>query len=467
MQLYDHQKAHLQKYAPAEYHGLWWQMGTGKTLSVLLTAVILHQAKRLGGVVVIAPNGVHANWLLEIKKFLPEVRGVAYSSRGSLPQRRAIKDLFENTQGLRLLTMNVEALSYPKSEAVKLVHDFLKTVPSMLVIDESTVIKNPKAMRTKVALKFAPMVKYRRVLTGSPIADNPFDCWAQLEFLKRGITGMNYFQFCHEHGIYEQVFMGTRSFTKVVGYRRLEQLKGLMKKCGTFISKDECLDLPPKVYETYNIELDDAQRKAYALVKNDISMMIAGGYVEPINAMAKLQQLHNIVLGFVKDDLGNITWISDARLSGVVEFLDMVPDKTIVWCSSRPGIAGLATVFSAKWGPGSFVEIHGGVDAKLRPGLVAKFQEDPKCRIFLANQEVAGYGFSLTAASYEIYFRNSYSLEERVQSEDRAHRIGQTKSVTIIDLVAPGTVDEHVLSALQAKLDVAANVVEFLKTVIK
>lgn len=441
-------------------------MGTGKTVPTLLNAVMLRQTGEIAGLLVIAPNGVHSNWAREVAKHLPDARIVCYSSRQGLPQRRALADLFTNTNGLRILAMNVEALSHPTSEAVKLCNDYLKTGEMMLVIDESTCIKNPRAKRTRVALALSRLTKYRRILTGSPIADSPFDCWSQLEFLERGCTGMNYFQFMHEHGVYQQVFLGTRSFSKVVSYKRLPELKQLMEKHGTFIAKSECLDLPPKVYETRGIELDLEQTKLYQLVKNDISTMVSGQFLEPINAMAKLQHLHNITIGFVKQPDGTIQWISTSRVDALVELLKEIRHKTIIWCSSRPGIAKIAEVLLLEWGPGSFVEYHGGVDTKYRYDRVTKFQEDPKCYFFLANQETAGYGLDLTAASYEIYFRNNYSLEDRLQSEDRPHRIGQTKSVTIIDLVAPGTADEHVLTALKNKLDIATVIVDFLKQVV-
>ena len=465
--LYKHQKDWLATHWEATGHGLWHQMGCGKSIIVLLNLKMLHAAGRIGGMLVVAPNGVHAVWEKEVKKWLPEFRVVTYYSRNSMPQRQAIKELFQNTQGVRVLAINAEALSYPASEAVKLAYDFLRTVPSMMIVDESTVIKNPRAMRTKVAMKLSQFARYRRVLTGSPIADNPFDCWSQLEFLVRGATGMNYFQFMKEHGVYETVYMGTRSFTKVAGYKRLDQLKALMEKHGTFISKAECLDLPPKVYERREVELDAAQRKLYQLVKNDISVMLAGNYIEPVNAMAKLQHLHNITLGFVKQDEGTIEWVSETRVAALIDLLEELDDKVIVWCSSVPALLKLYEVIIARFGKDYVVKCHGGVDPRQRPLDVQKFQEVKACRVYLANQETGGYGVTLTAASFEIYFRNSYSLEDRLQSEDRAHRIGQTRSVTIIDMIAPATVDEHVLLALERKLDIAAHVVDFLKVAAK
>jgi SNF2 family DNA or RNA helicase len=467
MELYKHQKDWLATHWEKTGIGLFWQMGTAKTLTSLLNLKMLHTAGKINGMLVIAPNGVHAIWEKEVKKWLPEFRVVTYYSRNSMPQRQAIKELFQNTQGVRILAINAEALSYPASEGVKLAYDFLRAVPSIMVVDESTVIKNPRAMRTKVAMKLSQFAQYRRVLTGSPIADNPFDCWSQLEFLERGSTGMNYFQFMKEHGVYETVYMGTRSFTKVAGYKRLDQLKMLMEKHGTFISKAECLDLPPKVYERREVELDLAQRKIYQMVKNDISVMLADNYIEPVNAMAKLQYLHNITMGFVKHDDGVIEWISTTRIIALINLLEELDDKVIVWCSSVPALLKLYEAIVERFGKDYVVKCHGDVDPRQRPLDVQKFQEVKECRVYLANQETGGYGSTLTAASFEVYFRNSYSLEDRLQSEDRAHRIGQTKSVTIIDIIAPATVDEHVLSALERKLDIAAHVVDFLKVAAK
>lgn len=465
MELYKHQRDFLEKHWSDTSHGLFWQMGVGKTPVTLLNMLMLYKAGLIQGGLIIAPNGVHGNWAMEVNRHFPGTRIVVYSSRRGMAQHHAIKDLFSNTTGLRLLAMNVEALSYPASEAVKLAYDFLRAVKCALVVDESTVIKNPKANRTKVALKLSQFAPYRRALTGSPIADSPFDAWSQLEFLKRGATGLNYFQFQKEHGIYEQVFLGPRSFSKVVGYRRLPQLKKQMESLGTFVAKADCLDLPPKIYMTRDVEMSDEQKRLYAIVKADISVAFAGGFIEPINAMAKLQHLHNIVIGFVKTDDGEIKWITDTRITDLMNLIEEIDEKVIVWCSSRPAIAKIADALKARFGPGSWVEIHGGIDPAIRQANVSAFQDKPQVRVFLGNQRVGGQGYTLTASSYVVYFRNSYSLETRLHSEDRPHRIGQTKAVTIIDMIVRGTVDQYNVEALKNKQDVAAEVVTFLKRV--
>ena len=464
-ELFEHQKKYLQAHWQKAGRGLFWEMGTGKTRAALVNLAALCQAGEVNALLVVAPNGVHVNWGREVRKYFPDARFVCYSSRNDAPQRRALKDLFEHTHGVRILAINVEALSYPQSEAVRLAYDFLRATKAMFIVDESTCIKNPKAMRTKIAFKLRPLSKYRRILTGSPIADSPFDAWSQLEFLQPGCSGMSYFQFQHEHGIYEQVFLGTRSFSKVSGYKRLGQLKQLMETHGDFIAKSECLDLPPKLYQTREVSMEPEQIKLYTLVKNDISVALGAGYIEPVNAMAKLQHLHNITIGFVKHEDATIQWISDARIKALIELLEEINAKTIIWCSSRPALAQISVALNSRWGPQCHVQYHGGIDLKTRDLGVDRFQSDPACLFFLANQEAGGYGLTLTAASYEIYFRNNYSLEDRLQSEDRAHRIGQTKSVTIIDMISPGTVDEHVLNALNSKLDIAATIVDFLKKV--
>ena len=466
VELFKHQRDYLTQRWDSPYWGLWWEMGSCKTLSILVNAELLRRAEKIGGLLIIAENGVHLNWRRDQSEYLPSSRFVGYSSYDTKWQREAIKDLFTYTAGLRILSINVEAFSFPNSRATKLAMDFLKTTKCMIAVDEATCIKNPKAARTKVVLALRNLAPYRRALSGTISGDKPFDVWSPLEFLQKGATGLNYFQFQKEHGIFEVKQFGPRSFNAVTGYKHLPEVKKLLEKYGNFVAKSDCLDLPPKLYETHECEMNDKQTVLYALVKKNISVEFNGSHIEPINAMAKLQYLHNIAIGFVKHDDGRIEWISESRLVDLCCLLELSGmKKTIIWSCSIPAINKIVLTLASKYGRNSYVEYHGAIPTETRFANVTRFQNDPECLFFVANQEAAGKSLTLHAAWYEIYFRNGYSLEDRLQSEDRAHRAGLTHSVTIIDMVVPKTADENVVTALRSKQDIASQIVPFLKRV--
>ena len=253
----------------------------------------------------------------------------------------------------------------------------------------------------------------------------------------------------------------------MVGFKRLDRLNRLLEQYGDFVAKKDCLDLPDKTYVEFDVEMSPEQRKIYTMVKNGIAVQLEGGFVEPISAMALLETLHNITIGFVKHADGKIEWISMDRIEALMELVETIGKKIVIWCRSRPALAKLAETFAEKYGTDAFVEYHGGIDEPTRNRNVDKFQDDPRCKYFLGNQQAGGISLTLTAASYEIYFRNDYSLRIRLQSEDRCHRIGQRDTVTIIDMIAPNSADSHVITALKNKQDVAGQVVPFLKKVVR
>ena len=130
--------------------------------------------------------------------------------------------------------------------------------------------------------------------------------------------------------------------------------------------------------------------------------------------------------------------------------------KVIIWATYREDLKNIVAALKKAYGEASTVEYHGGVDANLRQGYIAQFQDvKGPARYFVGNPSTGGYGITLTAANTVIYFSNSYDLEKRLQSEDRAHRIGQTGSVTYVDFIAESTIDERIVKSLKAKVNIA------------
>ena len=448
---YAHQREHVETHWQDAAHALFWEMGTGKSYTIVHTAAALFGAGRIESLVVVAPKGVYRNWEGEIAKHWPGALAPSVLAWGQ--KKRPTIRLGQ----LAVFLLNVEALATARGETALL--EWLKTTPSLLVVDESTSVKNHRAKRTKALARLAQLAPYRRILTGSPITQSPLDLFGQLSVLDARPLGFtSFWTFRGRFAQVQKVKMGTKEFSQVTGYRNLEQLQDLLSPISSRVLKEECLDLPPKVYERREVELTDDQRTAYADMVKESKAVLEGATVTAPIALTQILRLHQIACGFTMSDEGVVCTLSNLRVDALLDLVDETGGKVIVWAPYVPLIVMLRANLLQSFGPRSVVTYYGATTPDERVEAVDRFQNDRLCRFFVGNPQTAGYGLTLTAASTVVYFANGWKLEERMQSEDRAHRIGLDHSVTYVDLVAPGTVDERILEALRAKRDIANEV---------
>tara|TARA_R110000803_G_scaffold106572_1_gene174662 strand:- start:819 stop:1361 length:543 start_codon:yes stop_codon:yes gene_type:complete len=170
-------------------------------------------------------------------------------------------------------------------------------------------------------------------------------------------------------------------------------------------------------------------------------------------------RLHQITCGHLKNDDGTITEIKNNRLDELLNVLDEVEGKVIIWANYIYDIEHIVSAIKKKYGLESVVQYYGAISSDERQKTIDRFQDpDSDARFFVGNPQTGGYGITLTAANNVIYYSNGYDLEKRLQSEDRAHRIGQKKSVTYVDLIAPKTIDEKIRKALRDKINIASEI---------
>ena len=324
-------------------------------------------------------------------------------------------------------------------------------------MDESTTIKNPTAKRTKNILTIADLAKYRRILTGSPVTKSPLDLYSQCEFLDPfHLDHQSYYSFRTRYANMVERNFGGRRVQIVGSYRRLDELSEKLEKFSYRVLKEECLDLPPKIYMKRFVELSPEQRKVYDQMKEIALAELKGKVMSSVNVMTQLMRLHQITCGHFKSDDGKIQHLKNNRLTQLMDLLDEVEGKVIIWANYVEDIKIIVEALKKAYGEASTVEYHGGVDSTLRQDNIALFQEkNSPTRYFVGNTQTGGYGITLTAANTVIYYSNNYNLEQRLQSEDRAHRIGQTGSVTYVDLLAEKTIDEKIVQSLRSKIDIA------------
>jgi len=459
---FEHQKEALKKSWAAKTYALFMEMGTGKSKVLVDNIAMLYDRGAIRGALIVAPKGVYKNWHdIEFPVHLPEhveYTKVLWEPSKTIKKQLELDTLFDDKGDLKVLIMNIEAFSTKKGLdfAERFLNIFIGK--ALIGIDESTTIKNPTAKRTKSILKIGNLASYRRILTGSPVTKSPLDLYSQCEFLDPWHLGhSSYYSFRSRYAHMVDRNFGGKRVQLVVSYRKLPELTEKLNKFSYRVLKEDCLDLPPKLFTKRIVELTDEQKKVYAQMKSLAMAFTEDGKVmSTVNVMTQLMRLHQVTCGTFKADDGTITHLENNRVQALMDCIEDVEGKVIIWANYREDLKNIVTTLKKAYGEASTVEYWGDVNAGVRQDNIAQFQDvKGPTRFFVGNAQTGGYGITLTAANTVIYYSNSYDLEKRLQSEDRAHRIGQTGNVLYIDLCAEGTIDEKIVKALKDKVNIA------------
>ena len=456
---YAHQLAALDRSWEKIEYAYFMEMGTGKSKVLIDNAAMLFDAGKMQGLVIVAPKGVYRNWSSkEIPAHMPShvpVRIGVWSSRLTKEVKAELNKLFEPNDDLNILIINIDAVITKKGKL--LLDKFLNTRICMLTVDESTIIKSPSAKRTKAMIHLSRFARYRRILTGSPVTKSPLDIFSQCDFLNPHLLGFSsYYSFRNRFAVLNDANYGGRNFKQVVGYQNTEQLHEILQDFSYRVVKEECLDLPDKVYMRREFEMTKEQSKVYKQMRQSAIAFLEEGEASTTIVLVQLLRLHQISCGFIPTDEGDIVRLDNNRATELLAALEEISGKVIIWANYRNDVFLLKELITKKYGSNSLVTYFGDTKDEERVLAVSLFQdENSDVRFFLGNTQTGGYGITLTAAKTVIYYSNNYDLEKRLQSEDRAHRIGQKNSVTYLDLVCKGTVDEKIIKALRNKISLA------------
>ena len=372
-------------------------------------------------------------------------------------QEEKLDSLFEIDSALHILVMNVEALSTDKG--VKFATKFINSHKAMMAIDESTTIKTPTARRTKNIIKIGLDAKYKRIMTGSPITKNPLDLYTQCEFLDPWLLDFaSYYSFRNRYAEMKTMHIRGRSIQVIDKFQNLGELSDTVKQFSYRVLKEDCLDLPPKNFIKRHITLTPDQQRVYKQMKEQALAILNGKVTTTVTVLTQLMRLHQITCGYVTADDGSVQEVASNRMTELMSILEETEGKVIIWANYQMSVGDIIRNLSKTYGKDSYVHYYGLTPQEIRQENIVRFQTDPKCRFIVGTPQTGGYGITLTQANTVIYYSNGYDLEKRLQSEDRAHRIGQTKSVTYIDLIADDTVDEKIVEALRKKINIASEV---------
>ncbi len=472
----NHQVLCLTRHGQDRAFFLAGEQGTGKTFIIINNAAQLWHAGQCDAVLVLAPNGVHINWTKkEIPKHLPDwvqVATAAHSIDNRKAQRDAVSALLVGGRALRILTMNCESIGTKNGFAIA--EAFARSASKlMLVVDESDTFKNPSAIRTKALMRLKPLSMWRRTMTGTPSDGSPYALYSQYNFLDERILDCpNYWAYKAEYGVMlhrghplleaikrkNPALRGTpqievRDANGRPKYRNLEKLAARIAPHTFRVLKKDCLDLPPKVYKTVYFPLTPEQQAIYTRAENDLRVDDT-----PFHRIAISTKLAQITSGYYVHPASP----DPVRIPGATPRMDLLIERiqsaleaneqVIVWARYTPQILHIAEALTALKIP--HATYYGETKQDARTEAREAFERGD-IKVFVGNQQAGGAGIELVAASVVIYFSNNFTLRDRLQSEDRAHRKGQTHTVVYIDMIAENTIDEDTVEALVSKQDVA------------
>ena len=452
---YEHQRNALNESAEKAQWAYFMEMGTGKTKVTIDNMSYLFFQRKINAALIIAPKSVYTIWETEIETHMPDVLKKSIF-KWNIDKPKDYYKLNE-FQHLRIFLINVEALSTKRGFEACV--DFLtKNKLNFVALDESTTIKNRSAKRTRNILALGKISHIKRILTGSPITKSPLDLFTQCQFLSPELLGFSsYLAFRNRYAEMTDIPVGSGRFISVPKYyKRLEELEIKLKQFATRIRKDQCLDLKPKVRSKRYIELEGESKKIYDRLRTSALAIVEDSTISFSNKLTEIIKLHQVCNGFTKDDDGRMLPLHDQKIKALHEIIEESDGKIIIWANYLWNIHEIIHSLKSKYGEESVVSIFGEVNVKDRKKAVESFQNDSNVRFFVGNPTTGGFGLTLTACNTVVYYSNNYNLEVRMQSEDRAHRMGQTGTVVYVDIVAKNTLDEAIMKSLINKGQIAA-----------
>lgn len=472
------QREALRRLAGRNAYALFMEQGTGKSWVVINWAADLYLKGKLDAVIVLAPNGVQDQWVIDqIPEHMPEevpYNAFAWGAGMGVRLTKQFEAFRKDCSGaLKILTINMESLG--QKRGLDVITNFLVNQGKvMLVVDESDMVKNPGAGRTKALLKLRRLAAYRIILSGTPAAQSPFDLWAPFNFLDPTILGSSYFAFKAKYAemisptdglaFAIRARTGSSRLPQVVAkddqgqpkYRHLDQLQKAIAPHSYRVLKRDCIDLPDKVYARRYVDLAPKQRAIYNEAVRTLRIEWEAADGSPQTSIATkltiLGRLQQIAGGFLPDQqsLFEEDPTDNPKVAALLETIKR-QQKAIVWARYIPEIEMLVQVLSNL---GETVAFYGDVSRDNRKKAVAAFQSG-EARFFVGNQQAGGVGLNLTAATFTHYYSNAFPLRTRLQSEDRNHRKGTTQKITYYDYEAKGTVDRKIITTLQNRLSIA------------
>lgn len=453
--LYQHQQHALALSWDREAYALLFDLGLGKTAILIANAGMLYKAGKIKGCLVVAPKGVHRQWL---EQELPKHLDASIVHQCWLWKGKTIK--FKFGEGLQFLAMNTDSLRTHQGQQTAMTFLELCDRKALMVVDESHAYKQYGTQRTRALLNFRPIVPYRRIATGTPITRNILDAWTQFMFLDQRILGHKYLSSFRTR----YCIMGGWEGRQIVGQRNVEEFSTLIAPHSYRLTKSEALDLPEKIYVTREYDMSETTAKIYKEMKDHFLVELSNGSISDApNAAVVLLRLQQIVCGSLPTNEGSQV-TGKERINELLEVVRQVEGPVVVWARF---IDNIRTIAEALKDEGEVRTYFGETSAKDRAIAVDDFNSN-RARFFVSNPAAGGTGLNLqlSGCANVIYFSNDWSYVNRIQSEDRVHRIGTKGAVTYFDILATKSIDRMIMRSLRMKRELSSLTLDEIRQMI-
>ena len=455
---FSHQKKALKKLLDLNGSGgLLMEMGTGKTKVAIDWAGIGFYNYGVRRVLVVAPLSVLGVWPRQIRQHSTAPSRIFRLDGTTRNRISMLRKILRNPvdDKLTYLIINYEGIWRENDKGITVEALLTKWKPDIAIFDESHRIKSPTSKQSKSAARIAAGARMSLILTGTPITKSPMDVFAQFRAMNPNIFGTNWYAFKYTYGIW-----GGWGKYQLKGYRNMKDLITKVRANSYRIKKEQCLDLPEKLFETVPITLPDRIQEIYRKMAKEMIVEIEETHATAAIVLVMLLRLSQITSGFIKDVEGQIRIIDDSKLRTCIDLLeDLLEEdhKVVIFVRFREDIRRIAETLGRL--DIAHVILSGSVPSKDRDSLMERFHADPDLKVFIAQIQAGSLGIDLTPADAAIFYSMDYNAANYWQAQDRLHRIGQTRKVTYYHLVAPRTIDQVVLSVLKQKGNIAEAII--------
>jgi SNF2 family DNA or RNA helicase len=422
------------------FAAVFHEQGLGKTKIGIDLALYWIQSKAVDSVIIVTKRGLIQNWIDELRFHTHVVPRL-------ITQNRRANFLAFNSPA-RIYLTHYEVLTSEQSRLSL----FLETRSLGIILDEAHKIKNPTTAISRSLFALAPHFKKRVIMTGTPVANRPYDLWSQIFFLDQGVAlGTDFEEFRKQLDLSNDL---ARNQEKAHLFEKaLARVFGLIRAFTVRETKQGAdIQLPQKNYKTVTVEMEARQAELYDQYKHEFASILLRSGAPILNeAEDSLKRLLRLVQVASNPRLIDDSYRgTPAKLFVLRNLVDEIIDrgeKVIVWTSFTANVDWLAREFRTY----GAVRIHGKLSYEQRTTSVQAFKMDPDCRVLVATPASAKEGLTLTIANNAVFFDRSFSLDDYLQAQDRIHRISQEKDCTITILKAEGTIDDWIESLLAAK----------------
>lgn len=449
-----HQKVTFNFARSLDCSAIFLEQGLGKSKCAIDLATWRFRKKQIYRVLILAPNSVTGQWIEEIRIHGHDDFKNAWRLEGATVKKtKQLKAIMESDEPGFIVT-NYESMLGLFEYLVQA--NATNNLFQQIICDESSRIKHAQSKRSKLTWRLGKTVKYRNIMTGTPITQDGSDIFSQYRFLNDKIFGTYVTAFRAQY-----LLLGGFENRQIVGYRNFPEFLKKVYSAAIRFTKDRCLDLPAKIYQRRIVRLDEDVSKLYCDFERECVAQFDGATISAPLVMTKMMKLSQVLGGFCYSTgpdgkrIATHVLAKNPKLDDLEEFIEEIDGKKlIIWVRFRQEIVFIHALLT-RLGI-EYTTISGSVPADERAAAVKSFQEDPTVQVFVGQVQTAGLGITLTAAEYVYYYSNGYALEERLQSEDRCHRIGLKHSVVYVDCLvetANGkrTIDHDVIDILTGK----------------